>query len=277
MSTCPYCAEDISAQDSVCPYCKSELAASTVRGPKKGMGGGMIALIALVVLIGLGAVIAVPLALILPAVQQARSAARITQSKNNLKQIGLALHNYHEVYQKFPPAYVEDANGKPLYSWRVLILPFLDESPLYEQFDKTKAWDSPENEFLLNSMPLVFRCPFDTTPNSTSTAYVGIFGANCMFQGPNGVRIADIQNGLSNVAMVTESANTATPWSSPSDLDTSQLGGIGSATGPSSNNPRRGVHMLMGDGAVQYINQNTAPGTLKGFYEISNIHQLIDQ
>ena len=135
---------------------------------------------------------------------------------------------------------------------------------------KTKAWDSPENEVLLNSMPPVFRCPFDADANSTKTAYAGIFGPNCTFQGPNSVSIVDFHNGLSNVAMVTESVNTPIPWSSPVDLDTSQLGGIGSATGPSSNNPRGGVHMLMGDGAVRYINQNTPPGTLKGFYDISN-------
>src|SRR5439155_8958659 len=80
-------------------------------------------------------------ALLLPAVQAAREAARRMQSQNNLKQIGLALHNYHATYQTFPPAVVTDENGKPLYSGRVLLLPFMEQEALYNDFDRTQAWD----------------------------------------------------------------------------------------------------------------------------------------
>ena len=64
-----------------------------------------------------------------------REPSRRSQCKNNLKQIGLALHNYHEKYQAFPPAYTVDATGKPLHSWRTLILPFVDQQALYDKID----------------------------------------------------------------------------------------------------------------------------------------------
>ena len=71
-------------------------------------------------------------ALLLPAVQAAREAARRAQSSNNLKQIGLAMHNYHDTYGTFPPAVVTDASGKPLYSGRVLLLPFMEQAALFD-------------------------------------------------------------------------------------------------------------------------------------------------
>ena len=90
-------------------------------------------------------VLAVAVVLFFPPQRMAREAARRTQCKNNLKQIGLALHNYHDEYGAFPPAYTVDADGKPLHSWRTLLLPYLDQRPLYATIDLTKAWDDPAN------------------------------------------------------------------------------------------------------------------------------------
>ena len=84
-------------------------------------------------------------AFLVPVTRQARPAARQTQCRNNLKQIGLALHNYADEWKVFPPAYTVDANGKPLHSWRTLLLPYLDQSPLYNRIDFSKAWDDPAN------------------------------------------------------------------------------------------------------------------------------------
>ena len=89
-----------------------------------------------VIIVGIVALVLI--ALLLPAVQSAREASPRTNCKNNLKQIGLALHNYHDAYGSFPPAWTTDADGRPLLSWRVLLLPFLDEAPLYEEFDLTE-------------------------------------------------------------------------------------------------------------------------------------------
>jgi type II secretory pathway pseudopilin PulG len=91
------------------------------------------------------AILAVVVAMLLPSVRRARPAARRSQCKNNLKQIGLALYNYEADYHAFPPAYTVDADGKPLHSWRTLILPYLDQQPLYARIDLSKPWDDPAN------------------------------------------------------------------------------------------------------------------------------------
>ena len=105
------------------------------------------------------AIIAVLIALLLPAVQSAREAARRAQCVNNLKQIGLAMHNYASANGGFPPAAIVDPRGKPLLSWRVAILPYLDANPLYAKFKLDEPWDSPHNKELLKYMPAVYGCP----------------------------------------------------------------------------------------------------------------------
>jgi type II secretory pathway pseudopilin PulG len=90
-------------------------------------------------------IIAFLFALMLPAGRVSRPAARRTQCKNNLKQVALALHNYADDHHALPPAYTVDAKGRPLHSWRTLILPYLDEQALYDSIDLSKPWDDPKN------------------------------------------------------------------------------------------------------------------------------------
>ncbi|MFM8726754.1 MAG: DUF1559 domain-containing protein, partial [Planctomycetaceae bacterium] len=93
--------------------------------------------------VGVSAVLA---GLMLPAVQSTREAARRMQSVNNLKQIGIALHGYHDATGDFPPAVVRDKDGKPLYSWRVLILPYLEQGNIFSKWKRDEPWDSPNNK-----------------------------------------------------------------------------------------------------------------------------------
>ena len=81
--------------------------------------------------------------LLLPAVQAAREAARRMSCSNNIKQIGLAMQNYHTAYGTLPPAYTVDAQGRPLHSWRTLILPFIEQQALYGEIDLSKPWNDP--------------------------------------------------------------------------------------------------------------------------------------
>lgn len=78
----------------------------------------------------------------------AREAARRAQCSNNLKQIAFSLHSYHDRYGCFPPAYIADEEGKPMHSWRVLILPFIEEQALYDRYAFTEPWDGPSNRRL---------------------------------------------------------------------------------------------------------------------------------
>src|SRR5262249_19251820 len=92
-------------------------------------------------------------------IRQAREAARRSQCTNNLKQIGLAMHDYHRAHGTFPPAYSTSPDGKPLLSWRVHILPFLGQKALYDEFHKDEPWDSEHNKTLISRMPAVYTCP----------------------------------------------------------------------------------------------------------------------
>jgi prepilin-type N-terminal cleavage/methylation domain-containing protein len=124
------------------------MASSSIARPSKTRRG--FTLIELLVVI---AIIAILIALLLPAVQQAREAARRTQCKNNLKQIGLALHNYHDVFNAFPPAYVTKQMCSPaaawpacntgevsMYSWGAFILPYIDQAPLFNTLNVGNVW-----------------------------------------------------------------------------------------------------------------------------------------
>ncbi|MDA7504014.1 DUF1559 domain-containing protein [Planctomicrobium sp.] len=99
------------------------------------------------------AIIAILIALLLPAVQQAREAARRTQCKNNLKQLGLALHNYHDVYGKFPPSEIHDQAflsgggdwGNSSGTWVLFLLPYIDQAPMYNQVDFSYRYDATQN------------------------------------------------------------------------------------------------------------------------------------
>ena len=133
----------------------------------------------------------------------------------NLKQIPLALHSYHEKYGSLPPAYVADASGRPMHSWRVLILPFLERESLYDQYDFREPWDGPNNIQLLGSMPHVFACPSRSPDPKGMTSYVAITGPGTMFPGATSVKFADVTDGLPDTLMVVETANVDIPWTAP--------------------------------------------------------------
>ena len=175
--------------------------------------------------LGLGAVPAftpVLVALLLPAVSSARGAARKMQSSNNLKQIGLALRIYHNTYGKFPVGEEPNQNihykdGKPLLSWRVHILPFIEQDPLYSQFKLDEPWDSPHN-IKLSRIPI----PTYTDPNMElepgMTTYLAPMGPNTVLGANRSMKYRDITDGESQVIAVLEAgAENAVPWSKPDD------------------------------------------------------------
>jgi len=145
-------------------------------------------------------------------------------SANNLKQIALAFHNYEAVYRHFPNNVYAD--GKARLSWRVLILPYLEELPLYNQFKLDEAWDSPANKALLAKMPKVY-APVGGTAKAGETFYRGFVTARGPF-GPKmgkGARIAHFPDGTSNTLLVVE-AGEAVPWTKPDDLELPAKGAL---------------------------------------------------
>jgi prepilin-type processing-associated H-X9-DG protein len=190
--------------------------------------------------------------LFLPAVRSAREAARRAQCTSNLKQIGLALHNYENVYGCLPPAAITGKNGKRLLSWRVAILAFMDSSSLYAKFHLDEPWDSPHNLALLDELPLLYACPSDLTRKPGMTGYVAVLGPETAFTSDLSlVRIADITDGTAGTLLISESLRTV-PWTKPDDLSLEFIrspNGLGSHHGYHNN----GFNAVFADGSVRFL------------------------
>jgi hypothetical protein len=145
--------------------------------------------------------------------------ARLNKAKNNLKQLTLAMHNYHDTYGNLPTPAITDAKGKPLLSWRVAILPFIEQQHLYNQFKLDEPWDSPHNKKLLERMPSIYAPVGVKTKEPYSTFYQLCTGPNTPWLTiSTRARIpANFPDGTSNTFFLVEAAE-AVPWTKPVDL-----------------------------------------------------------
>jgi hypothetical protein len=207
-------------------------------------------------------------ALSLPALHSARIAGRRSQCTSNLKQLGLGLQNYADYYKCFPPVYTTDAEGKPMHSWRVLILPFIEERPLYDKYDLNEPWDGPHNRLLAKLTPAIFRCPEDAKNPAGVTNYVAVVGPETIWQPDHSTRFADITDGSSYTIAVIEASGAGINWMEPRDLPFSALDqGINpkQGEGVSSHHPGAVVAMFA-DGHTQTIQEDISLETLKALF-----------
>ena len=183
--------------------------------------------------------------------------ARRRESANNLKHLGLAFHNFHDKYQSFPPAASFDADGKPLLSWRVFLLPALGEQKLYEQFRLNEPWDSEHNKALVDKMPEIFQSP-RTPALPGHTVFQVITGEKTLFAGKSGKGMPDIKDGTSNTVLVVETiAERAVPWTKPADPELDPAApNTGLVEG------RDGFWTTFCDGSARFISKDVAPETL---------------
>ena len=203
----------------------------------------------------------------LPAAGAARGAARRAQSQYRQKQIGLAMHNFHSARNAFPAGYSADGEGKPLLSWRVHILPYIEEQGLYNQFHLDEPWDSEHNKELIEQMPDVYRSP-RSKAEAGKTTYLGVGGADGVFVRPAdgnnlGTGMAGIRDGSSNTAMTVEVTDKrAVTWTRPGDF------------APDKDNPKKGLFVSPGgtmsigftDGSVQSIHKDLDSEGIMGFF-----------
>ena len=155
----------------------------------------------------------------LPAVTQARSAARRMQSQNNLRQLSLGMMSYHDIHSHFPDlASLNSESGKQLLSWRVHVLPFVDEVELYEQFKLDEPWNSPHNKALIPKMPEAFKSPTGDL-EAGHTSYLAISGPGTVFENGKGKSLREITDGASNTLLLVEAdADKAVVWTRPADF-----------------------------------------------------------
>jgi len=277
--TCPHCgvqtsvAEQYAGLSGPCAGCGRTVTVPIVGGVPRpaaqGSGAGTtILIVVLVVAVVLGLLVCGGVALLLPAVQTAREAARRSACVNNLKQIALALHNYHDVYKCFPPAVTTDKDGRPMHSWRVAIMPFLSGNPNFAQYDFNQPWDSPKNRALASVLTPggICQCPSSPNPSSTETDYVMIVGKGTIGGLPNEkVTLADVTDGTANTILVVEVVGTGIQWMEPKDLSIEELSGRlndGSGKCISSNHPG-GVNVALADGSVRFLSNALPPQVLR--------------
>jgi len=232
--------------------------------------------------------------LLLPAVQAAREAARRSQATNNLKQFGIAFHNYHDIYNRFPSS-TYDKDGKPMLSWRVYILPYVEAKALYEEFHLDEPWDSEHNRKLIPRLPAVYRCPNFDDPEKTlylaTTGPAALFPRGKKLEGnrnfaevvvsrdrqkkdvawTRSIGLRDITDGTENVIMVVEAnPDQAVIWSKPDDLvvdPEKPLAGLGGVR-PS------GFMALFCDGSVHFLSNMTNPETLRRLFDHCDGHPV---
>lgn len=141
---------------------------------------------------------------------------QLRTARQRMFEIILAMHNYHDANNSFP-ANVTDGKGKVLLSWRVLLLPYMEQDALYKKFDLTEAWDGPNNIKLVEQMPDCFAPARGKTKNAGDTFYQGFEGDGTFFQPGRRTRIADISDGTSNTIALVE-AGEAVTWTKPADI-----------------------------------------------------------
>lgn len=216
-----------------------------------------------------------------PSVCGVRDTVDRMTSANSMKQIGIGIDNFDDTFDELPhDTYTPD--GKPLLSWRVHLLPFIEEEQLYLMFRLDEPWDSPNNLALLAKMPRIYAHPKHRAQKpGTHTHYRGFTNPGSVFErrpsvplsqhlfvGPAGVlprpmplrpsfRLESIKDGLSNTILVVEAADPV-EWTKPDDFDASvdapKLGGLW-----------RGdkFNALFGDGSVRALKQDIPPETLR--------------
>jgi hypothetical protein len=203
-------------------------------------------------------------------VVRAREAANRMKGSGQLSQIGLAIHNYNDTNGELPKN-TYSPEGKPLLSWRVHILPFIEEDRLYQRFNLDEPWDSPNNIRLLGQMPRIFGRPGDAHGQSSLTYYRGFRSSGAAFERrlgdhllvPDGsykpFSIADFKDGTSNTILVVE-AGDPVEWTKPDDLDDSpgkpfpKMGGMGW---------RNVFQVLLADGSVRSFKLDTRDHVLR--------------
>lgn len=191
---------------------------------------------------------------------------------SHLKQLGIAMQNYHDTYRAYPPAYFADADGKPMHSWRVLLLPYLEQGELYKQIRFDEPWDSPHNRKLTESFrPAVYRCPAATGP-ATETSYVVVTGPETMFPGDHGLKLREIPDGLSKTISIVEVANSGIHWMEPRDLTLDEaLAGINppNRSPAISSNHNGGAIVGWGDSHVSFLPNDLAIDKLRALLTAS--------
>jgi hypothetical protein len=188
-------------------------------------------------------------------------------SADKMKRILLAFHNYFDVHKTFPTTASRDKNGKPLLSWRVAILPFLEHQSLYNEFHLDEPWDSEHNKKLIGRIPAIYRSPRIKDKRPGLTTYLVPVGKDVAFTGDDkGRMIKDFSDGTSNTIMLVDVADdNGVIWTQPEDLVVDL------------NDPKKGLlgHyaaafiVAMADASARFVSKGISNATLRSAFTIA--------
>jgi len=205
------------------------------------------------------------------AVVNARRASIRSCAQGPLNQLTMALQNYHDRWGQLPPAYFADEDGTPIHSWRVLVLPYVEQQKLYDQYDFAEPWNSPKNSQLANKMPRVFHS--HSEPESTEfTNIVVIVGPRTAFPYSRTTRFDDFTDGPENTILLTEITNSKINWLEPRDLTVEEMSfSVNDRSQPSiSSTHWRQPYVVFGDSIKAYaVSDELSPKTLRGLTTIA--------
>jgi len=235
--TCPNCGakteveETFVGQTGPCYCCGKSVTvpASTDGGPvvgetQSGVGLGMIMTVVVVGTLGAIGVLLLALVVARPVVNSFTRSSQLSACENNLSQLALAMQNYHEDCGSFPPAHLDGPDGTPMHSWRVLLLPYIGHKRLYQQYDLSQPWNSPQNALLARKMPGIYACPADRISRmNNETNYVVIVGRDTLFPGATSINMDQVPDGISSTILIVEVHGSQIGWTDPRDLDARQM------------------------------------------------------
>jgi hypothetical protein len=212
------------------------------------------------------------------AVRDAREMARACWCNNKFKQIALSMHIYEHRYGSLPPAHWPDQNGRPMHSWRVLMLPVLEGDEAFRRYRLDEPWNSQHNSTLAPwtidpehpELGPEYRCPCDVRAGKYDSSRLAFVGPHAAFNGSHPRKPKEFTDGLSNTAVLGEMSESGIHWMEPRDFNVEEMsfrindrGGISVR----SDHPH-GAMIALGDGSVRFLSDDTDPKLLKALTTI---------
>jgi hypothetical protein len=186
------------------------------------------------------------------------------QCMQNLEKLAAALKAYEQDYGTLPPPALVAADGTPLLSWRVLLLPYLNRRDLYDEFRLNEPWSSTHNSALMLSMPEVFRSPAGINVTGAESHYSMIVGAGTLFPASGPMRLGEVRDGLNRTLLLVEIGTPTAPssqWTEPGEIDLSQLNApVGVAIG---GNHDGGATVVTADGRAHFLSDSVSASVLQ--------------
>lgn len=276
--SCPYCGVTTLVEDQFaghrgpCIGCSREVVVPSISpaqrtktaAPRNLVTWFQFAAAGLILVVVIGAISTFVVLLAIPMMEAARAQANRNACQTNMKAISAALLAYHRDYDQFPPAVVVDAKGAPLYSWRVLVLPYLgpEAMAVYTEYDLDQAWNGAHNKQLVSRMPAVFNSPVnDAAMFRFETSYMVVTGNGTLFPPGKTGQLSNITDGADETILLVEMKDTGITWTEPRDLVLG-ISNFQQGVDLGGNHPG-GTNVAMADGETKFLPLNVPTEALE--------------